>query len=289
MADPLLGCSGEGASFYVPLIADPDPAAANSWFAGLQHVWRTQDNGGSQASPGHPLQRVLRDRDRSTPRAATGSRSAAGSPATSRARFPGAPTRPRPDGLRRRHGAGPERHLHALGRHSPRPRVRLEERRRRRRPRRDVRPDRQRVDAERFVSGIAIDPADPNHAFISFSGYNAYATPPARRRDMCSTCSYNPGTHTATWNEHRLRPRRPADHRRRTRHERRPVRVDRLRRRRALEGDDAWVPASTGLPSVAVYGLTIDRTNTGPVRGHARPQRLAARAELAGKSGWAGS
>ena len=48
MAGPLLG-SGEGASFYVPLIADPNPAAANTWFIGLQHVWRTQDNGGSQA------------------------------------------------------------------------------------------------------------------------------------------------------------------------------------------------------------------------------------------------
>ena len=27
------------------------------------------------------------------------------------------------------------------------------------------------------------------------------------------------------------------------------------------KGTTAWVPASTGLPSVAVYGLTIDRTN----------------------------
>src|SRR5205823_3456981 len=27
----------------------------------------------------------------------------------------------------------------------------------------------------RFVSGIAVDPSDPNHAFVSFSGYNAYA------------------------------------------------------------------------------------------------------------------
>ena len=26
----------------------------------------------------------------------------------------------------------------------------------------------------RFVSGIAVDPADPNHAWISYSGYEAY-------------------------------------------------------------------------------------------------------------------
>ena len=43
MADPLL-ISGEGASFYVPLIADP--RSSGSWFVGLQHVWRTQDNHG---------------------------------------------------------------------------------------------------------------------------------------------------------------------------------------------------------------------------------------------------
>src|SRR5262249_58537792 len=28
----------------------------------------------------------------------------------------------------------------------------------------------------RFISGIAVDPTNPNHAFVSFSGYDAYAT-----------------------------------------------------------------------------------------------------------------
>ena len=28
---------------------------------------------------------------------------------------------------------------------------------------------------QRFPSGIAIDPANPNHAFISYSGYSAYS------------------------------------------------------------------------------------------------------------------
>jgi hypothetical protein len=48
----------------------------------------------------------------------------------------------------------------------------------------------------RFVSGIAIDPADPNHAYVSFSGYNA-ATPgqPGHVFDV----HYNPATSSATW------------------------------------------------------------------------------------------
>src|SRR5260370_42546403 len=46
MTDPLLAC-GEAASFYTPLITDP--AVGGTWYAGLQHVWRTQDNAGSQA------------------------------------------------------------------------------------------------------------------------------------------------------------------------------------------------------------------------------------------------
>src|SRR6185503_6629236 len=52
---------------------------------------------------------------------------------------------------------------------------------------------------ERFVSGIAVDPADPNHAFISFSGYNAYANTAGTAPGHVFDVTYNPGTHTATW------------------------------------------------------------------------------------------
>jgi hypothetical protein len=44
-ADPLYA-SGEASAFYPPVIADP--VASGSIFAGLQHVWRTQDSGGPQ-------------------------------------------------------------------------------------------------------------------------------------------------------------------------------------------------------------------------------------------------
>ena len=45
-ADPLLA-SGEASSFYIPM--EGDKTAAGTVYAGLQHVWRTTDNGGAQA------------------------------------------------------------------------------------------------------------------------------------------------------------------------------------------------------------------------------------------------
>jgi len=41
--------SPESSMFYPPIIADPNPAAAGSIFQGSRHVWRTQDWGGNQA------------------------------------------------------------------------------------------------------------------------------------------------------------------------------------------------------------------------------------------------
>jgi hypothetical protein len=45
-SDPLVA-SGEPAYFYAPFIADPK--VGGTWFIGMGRVWRTQDNGGSQA------------------------------------------------------------------------------------------------------------------------------------------------------------------------------------------------------------------------------------------------
>lgn len=46
VGDPLNN-SGEAAGFYSPLVSDP--TVGGSWFAGMQHVWRTPDNGGDPA------------------------------------------------------------------------------------------------------------------------------------------------------------------------------------------------------------------------------------------------
>ena len=49
VSDRFFMSPGEGSEFYIPIIADPNPAKAGSMFAGLQGVWRTRDNGGPQA------------------------------------------------------------------------------------------------------------------------------------------------------------------------------------------------------------------------------------------------
>jgi hypothetical protein len=52
------------------------------------------------------------------------------------------------------------------------------------------------VDPNRFVSSIHIDPANPNHAWISYSGYNS--STPATPGHIFEV-TYDPGTGTATW------------------------------------------------------------------------------------------
>jgi len=48
ISGPIAG-SPEGSNFYAPIIADPNPAAAGTIFEGSQSIWRTQDWGGNQA------------------------------------------------------------------------------------------------------------------------------------------------------------------------------------------------------------------------------------------------
>jgi len=53
----------------------------------------------------------------------------------------------------------------------------------------------------RFISAVAIDPENSNHAFVSFSGYNAYTpTTPGHVFDV----RYHPGSGTATWTDHQF-------------------------------------------------------------------------------------
>jgi List-Bact-rpt repeat protein/PASTA domain-containing protein len=50
----------------------------------------------------------------------------------------------------------------------------------------------------RFPSGISIDPSNPDHAYISFTGYNAYTpTTPGHVFEV----TYDPSTHKATWKD----------------------------------------------------------------------------------------
>ena len=50
----------------------------------------------------------------------------------------------------------------------------------------------------RFISGIAVDPWNPSHAFVSFSGYDAYT--PGTPGHVFEVL-FNPATGTATWTD----------------------------------------------------------------------------------------
>ena len=118
----------------------------------------------------------------------------------------------------------------------------------------------------RFVSGISIDTSNPNHAFISYSGYNAYAVASGTAPGHVFEVTYNPATHSATWSGDLaggepsaggLGDQPVTD-----------IAVDWntgdiyvstdfgvfVRR----GGTTKWHTAGGGLPPVAVYGLTID-------------------------------
>jgi hypothetical protein len=105
----------------------------------------------------------------------------------------------------------------------------------------------------RFVSGIAIDPSNPNHAWVSYSGYTAYS-PGGHIYEF----TYNPSTHKATATD------RSYDF------------GDMPATGIAQDGGDLyaatdwgvlrlpagashWQDAAANMPKVAVYGLTIDR------------------------------
>jgi hypothetical protein len=112
----------------------------------------------------------------------------------------------------------------------------------------------------RFVSGISIDPTNPNHAFISYSGYNAYATASGTAPGHVFEVNYNPITHVAAWSgdlASNLGDQPVTD-----------IALDSktgdvyvstdfgvfVRK----NGNASWQPAAGSLPPVGVYGITID-------------------------------
>lgn len=113
-------------------------------------------------------------------------------------------------------------------------------------------------DPGRFVSSIFVDHKNPNHAWVSYSGYNIN-TPLAPGHVFSVT--YDPAAGTATWTnlDGDLGPQGDL-----------PV-TDLVQDRvtgdlyaatdfgvmRLQSGETAWEAAGTGLPNVEVAGLTI--------------------------------
>ena len=108
----------------------------------------------------------------------------------------------------------------------------------------------------RFISGIAIDPGNPNHAWISYSGYNT--TPGSTAPGHVFEVTYTPGTNTATWTDrsYDLSDLPVTD-----------VALDDLTGDvyastdfgvlRLDAGDTSWQLAGEGMPIVETPGLTI--------------------------------
>ena len=244
--DPLQS-TGEMRSFYVPFIADP--VRGGRAFVGLEHVWRTDDNGGDQAYLEAHCNTLHLDPFRNKP---CGDWQPLG-PNLTGANF--GQTRLGNYVVATERAPGDSGTLWAATRIG---RVFVSKNADDAQPR-NVRFN--RIDTAstpgRFVSGIAVDPADPNHAWISYSGYDAY-TPDTPGHVF--EVNYDPQTGTATFAK---RSFDIGDQ---------PVTgiaffgatgdvyaatdfgVLRLPR-----GASHWEAAGSGLPTAAVYGLTLSQ------------------------------
>jgi hypothetical protein len=240
--DPLLA-SPEARSFYVPFIADPN--VGGRLFLGMQHVWRTHDNGGSEAYlKSHDCNSVYFNPSRPT----CGDWVPIGQDLTSPS-FGGrageyvvATTRAPSDNKTLWAGT-------RIGRMFVTKNA-------------DAAPaavDFNRIDTQstpgRFVSGIAVDPKDPNHAFISYSGYNVYT--PGTPGHVFNV-HYHPSTGTATFKDisHNLGDQ-PVTGIAFQGHTGDLYVATDFGVSRLAKGSHKWEDAAPGLPSVAVYGITL--------------------------------
>jgi hypothetical protein len=163
--------SPEGSNFYPPIIADPNPSRAGSIFQGSQSVWRTQDWGGDQAF----LEANCPEFTTSAANPACGNfvRIGAAGATDLSSTFYGAdrtsPTAPFVSRIARAPSNtstlwastnGGRLFISDNGDAAPASVVwnRLD-------------PS-SAADPARFISGISVDPANPNRAFVSYSGYN---------------------------------------------------------------------------------------------------------------------
>jgi hypothetical protein len=253
ISDTFFG-SGAGAhearSFYIPIIYDP--VVSGTLFTGLQHVWRTQDNGGPQAFLDQNCNEFVGNfatscgdwvaigQDLSSTTFGTDKAPGQYIVATSRPPYPSTNTSTLWAGLRRGRVFVTS---NADAKASTVTFYRIDT----------------SAQPERFVSGIAVDPSNPNHAFVSYSGYNAYAAAAGTAQGHVFEVTYDPVTHLATWSGDLAGNLgdQPVT----------GIAVDWQTSTVFVATDfgvfvrtgaTTWAMAAAGLPPVAVYGLTID-------------------------------
>jgi hypothetical protein len=243
--------AGEGRSFYIPIIYDP--TVDGTAFTGLQHVWRTQDDNGGQAFLESNCNELFGSFTQPC-----GDWVAIGQDLSS-ASF-GADKNPGASGYIVATERAPSDNV-TLWAGLRRGRVFISKNANAATPGNVVF---YRIDTPstptRFVSGIAVDPSNPNHAFISFSGYNAYATASGTVTGHVFEVTYNPTTHVATWTnrDYNLGDEPITDIALDSHTGNLFVSTDFGVNMLPSSGPNTWVPAGGGLPPAATYGLTID-------------------------------
>jgi len=244
----LLNGSGEAFSFYAPLITDPRVSGA--WFIGGAHVWRTLDNAGPQAY----LQMFCNEFFGAYNPAVTpcgdwealggdAGNLIAGTSATKGTGYVASVVRASSDtstmwAATRRGRLFISHNADAT-------------------PASSVTYTRLDTPAQprRFISGISIDHTNANHAWVSFSGYEAYTpTTPGHVFEVTA----NPDG-SATWTDlsFNLGDQPITGIARDDVTGNLFVATD-FGVNMLPSGGNTWVPAGTSLPPVAVYGLTIN-------------------------------
>jgi hypothetical protein len=246
-----IAASPEGSQFYPPIIADPNPAMAGSIFQGSQSVWRTQDWGGSQAylEANCPefttffANPACGDFVRIGPPGATDLTSASYGPTRGGGTLAAIARRATDTGTA---WAATETGRVFISTNVNAPAASVVW----------TRIDNTAIPSPgRFITGIVIDPANANHAWISYSGYN-FNTP--AQPGHVFEVTWNPMTTTPTWTNISYNlPDFPI-----TSAARDDVTGDLYAGSdftvmRLPFGKTTWVIAGSGLPMVEVPGLTI--------------------------------
>ncbi len=244
ISDRLLA-SGESGSFYTPFTADP--VVAGTVFDGLQHIWRSTDNGGKEAFLNKYCNELTGDYGNRphacgdfVPMGGAAGDLSGGDPANYVVAVDRAPSDRSTMWAATRYG-----HVYFSANANAHEASAVSY---------------QRVDEalglpQRFVSGIAIDPRNPDHVFISYSGYSAYSPGghvyevrwnPATGKGHARDLSFDLGDQPVT--DIVLVPATGTLF----------VSTDFGVLTRTVDSH-AWV-ATQGLPKVAVYGLTLDES-----------------------------